>query len=103
MRENKIEPKEIKIVYSNKKTESNVSKYGKMDVKEAYKIASSAIGVDYKNEKRPFYREVKSNLESKKQKNLVIFIQESMGYQFTGFLGGNTLTPNLDNLAKNYI
>ena len=26
-----------------------------------------------------------------------------MGYQFTGFLGGNTLTPNLDNLAKNYI
>ena len=89
--------------YSNKKTESNVSKYGKMDVKEAYKIASSAIGVDYKDEKRPFYREIKSNLESKKQKNLVIFIQESMGYQFTGFLGGNTLTPNLDNLAKNYI
>ena len=89
--------------YSNKKAENNISKYGKIDIKEAYKLVSSAIGVEYKDEKRPFYREVKSKLDSKKQKNLVIFIQESMGAQFTGFIGNNTLTPNLDKLAKDYI
>ena len=89
--------------YSNKKTENNIAKYGKIDIKEAYKLVSSAIGVEYKDEKRPFYREVKSKLDSKKQKNLVIFIQESMGAQFTGFIGNNTLTPNLDKLAKDYI
>ena len=55
--------------YSNKKTENNIAKYGKIDIKEAYKLVSSAIGVEYKDEKRPFYREVKSKLDSKKQKN----------------------------------
>ncbi|RZV15730.1 alkaline phosphatase family protein [Aliarcobacter butzleri] len=89
--------------YSNKKAENNISKYGKIDIKEAYKVASLAIGIDYKDEKKPFYREVKSKLTSKKQKNLVIFIQESMGAQFTGFIGKQNFTPNLDNLAQNYL
>ncbi|MCG3654406.1 LTA synthase family protein [Aliarcobacter butzleri] len=89
--------------YSNKKAENNISKYGKIDIKEAYKVASLAIGIDYKDEKKPFYREVKSKLASKKQKNLVIFIQESMGAQFTGFIGKQNFTPNLDNLARDYL
>lgn len=89
--------------YSNKKAENNISKYGKIDIKEAYKVASLAIGIDYKDEKKPFYREVKSKLTAKKQKNLVIFIQESMGAQFTGFIGKQNLTPNLDNLAQDYL
>ncbi|KLD98524.1 sulfatase [Aliarcobacter butzleri L349] len=89
--------------YSNKKAENNISKYGKIDIKEAYKVASLAIGIDYKDEKKPFYREVKSKLASKKQKNLVIFIQESMGAQFTGFIGKQNFTPNLDSLAQNYL
>ncbi|MFW2569061.1 LTA synthase family protein [Aliarcobacter butzleri] len=89
--------------YSNKKAENNISKYGKIDIKEAYKVASLAIGIDYKDEKKPFYREVKSKLASKKQKNLVIFIEESMGAQFTGFIGKQNFTPNLDNLAQDYL
>jgi len=89
--------------YSNKKAENNISKYGKIDIKEAYKVASLAIGIDYKDEKKPFYREVKSKLTSKKQKNLVIFIQESMGAQFTGFIGKQNFTPNLDKLAQDYL
>lgn len=89
--------------YSNKKAENNISKYGKIDIKEAYKVASLAMGINYKDEKKPFYREVKSKLDSKKQKNLVIFIQESMGAQFTGFIGKQNFTPNLDNLAQDYL
>lgn len=89
--------------YSNKKAENNISKYGKIDIKEAYKVASLAIGIHYKDEKKPFYREVKSKLASKKQKNLVIFIEESMGAQFTGFIGKQNFTPNLDNLVQDYL
>lgn len=89
--------------YSNKKSEHNISKYGKIDINEAYKLAAQAIGIEYKDKSKPFYREVKSEIKSKKQKNLVIFIQESMGAQFTGFAGEQKLTPNLDKLAKNYI
>ena len=74
-----------------------------MDIKEAYKIASSALGIEYKDDKRPFYREVKSHIKIEKKKNLVIIIEESMGAQFTGFIGNNTLTPNLDKLANEYI
>ncbi len=85
--------------YSNKKSESDISKYGKIDINEAYLYASKAIGVDFKDKNRPFYREVKTHLEQKNQKNLVIFIQESMGAQFTGFAGTQKLTPNLDKLA----
>lgn len=89
--------------YSNIKSENDISKYGKMSVEEAYKVASKTLGITYKNETKPFYREVKTHLEQKEQKNLVIFIQESLGAQFTGFIGKQNLTPNLDNLAKNYI
>ena len=33
-----------------------------------------------------------------KRKNLVILLQESLGAQFVGSLGGLPLTPNLDEL-----
>ncbi|OOE85675.1 hypothetical protein BZG73_07350 [Salinivibrio siamensis] len=36
----------------------------------------------------------------KDKKNLVILLQESLGAQFVGALGGLPLTPNLDNLMK---
>ncbi|WP_066165920.1 LTA synthase family protein [Aliarcobacter cryaerophilus] len=85
--------------YSYKKSESDISKYGKMNLDEAYKYASKAIGVDFKDRNKPFYREVKTHLKEQKKKNLVIFIQESMGAQFTGFIGNQKLTPNLDKLA----
>ncbi|AXK48408.1 sulfatase [Aliarcobacter trophiarum LMG 25534] len=85
--------------YSNKGSESDILKYGKMNIDEAYSYASKALGIEFQNRSRPFYREVKTKLETKKQKNLVIFIQESMGAQFTGFAGDQNLTPNLDKLA----
>lgn len=85
--------------YSNKKSESDISKYGKINIAKAYNLASKTLGIDYKDKNRPFYREIKTKLETKQQKNLVIFIQESMGAQFTGFAGNQKLTPNFDKLA----
>jgi len=93
--------------YSNKQSEANITKYGKMDLDEAYLLASKALGIEYKDKNRPFYREVKTHLEKKEQKNLVIFMQESLGAQFSQMFsqdrGGVGFTPNLDNLAKNNI
>ncbi|WP_198304661.1 LTA synthase family protein [Arcobacter vandammei] len=89
--------------YSNAKSESDVKKYGIMNTEEAYNLVSKVLGISYKDKTKPFYREVKTYLDKKEQKNLVIFIQESMGAQFTGFIGKQNLTPNLDNLANNYI
>ncbi|MCT7447131.1 LTA synthase family protein [Aliarcobacter skirrowii] len=89
--------------YSNKKSESNISKYGKIDLKTAYALASNALGIKFEDELRPFYREVKTINKEAKPKNLVIIIEESLGAQFTGFIGGTNLTPNLDKLANNHI
>jgi len=93
--------------YSNKQSETNITKYGKMDLDEAYLLASKALGIEYKDKNRPFYREVKTHLEKKEQKNLVIFMQESLGAQFSQMFSqdkkGGGFTPNLDNLAKNNI
>lgn len=89
--------------YSNKKGSSNIAKYGKMDINEAYSLASKALNISYNNSLKPFSREVKTIFKYKEPKNLVIFIQESLGAQFTGFIGGTNLTSNLDKLAKEYM
>ncbi|MGP1579788.1 MAG: LTA synthase family protein [Wolinella sp.] len=91
--------------YSYKQFESDISSYGKIDLQEAYKIASEVLGIEYQDQKRPFYRKVKSSFKQNKPKNLVIFVQESLGAQFTGFIAGGKqkLTPNLDKLAQKYL
>ncbi len=90
--------------YSSSKGKDNISKYGKMDINEAYSLTANALGIEYKDNLKPFNREVKSKLKLEKPKNLVIFIQESLGAQFTGFAGNEkNITPNLDLLAANYL
>jgi phosphoglycerol transferase MdoB-like AlkP superfamily enzyme len=46
-------------------------------------------------------RKVKTNFKRKEPKNLVIFLEESMGAQFVGALGGEKgITPNVNKLSK---
>lgn len=90
--------------YSNLKSKDIIYKYGKMDINEAYSLTSNALGIEYKDNLKPFSREVKSKLKLENPKNLVIFIQESLGAQFTGFAGNEkNITPNLDKLASEYL
>lgn len=63
-----------------------------MEIKEAYENTSKILNINSNDEKRPFYREEKSHFPSNKPKNLVIFIQESMGAQFVEFSGGEKRT-----------
>lgn len=90
-------------MYVNKKHGSKklVGQYGKMDVKEAIKRVNKRLNILDSNVTHPFTRFEKTHFKSEKPKNLVIFIQESLGYQFVEAVGGEKgITPNLNRFAK---
>jgi len=89
--------------YSQKKSGMDVKQYGKMPINEVYKRMAKRLDIKPDGCKTPFMRNVKTNFKRNKPKNLVIFIQESLGAQFVGALneGENEgITPNLDRLYK---
>ncbi|MEH6458010.1 MAG: LTA synthase family protein [Cocleimonas sp.] len=89
--------------YSQKKSGMDVKRYGKMPITEVYQRMGKRLDIDPVSCKTPFMRNVKSNFKRNKPKNLVIFIQESLGAQFVGSLNGNpeeSITPNIDRLSE---
>ncbi len=88
-------------IYTNAKHGSkNIEKmYGKMSTKEAVKRVQNRLKIKPLDEKLPFTRIEPSHFKVKSPKNLVIFIQESLGYQFTKDNNG-TITPNINRLKK---
>ncbi len=88
-------------IYSNQKHSSKdlAKKYGKMELKEAVFRVAKRLNIQNGDKKYFLSRFVKSNF--KKQKNIIIFIQESLGYQFVKAVGGEEgITPNLNALSK---
>ena len=89
--------------YSQKKHGVDVKRYGKMPIAEVYQRMGKRLDIDPLSCKTPFMRNVKTNFKRDKPKNLVIFIQESLGAQFVGALNGSpeeSITPNIDLLSK---
>ena len=87
--------------YSQKTTSVDMKRYGKMPLEEAYQRMGKHLDIDPKRCKTPFARIVPTYFKRKKPKNLVIFIQESLGAQFVGALGDTRgITPYLDRLSK---
>lgn len=86
--------------YKSYTQEANIVKrYGKMDLKEAYARVSAQLNIPTGAD-LPFNRAEPTRFPAKEPKNLVIFIQESMGSQFVGFSGGDaTITPNMEKLS----
>lgn len=91
--------------YSSKKHGSkSIKKYGQIELAQAYEQASEILHINYLDPTRPFSREEKTHFAGTKPKNLVIFVQESMGAQFVAFSGGaKDLTPNMNQLGKEYL
>jgi phosphoglycerol transferase MdoB-like AlkP superfamily enzyme len=88
----------------NKNSQTIVNKYGKISIDEAYNLSSNILNIKYQDQNKPFNRYEATNFKNSKPKNLVIFIQESMGAQFVGFTGSKeSLTPNMDSLANEYL
>ena len=91
-------------IYTNRVHGSDklVKQYGKMSLDEAYSRVEKSLdlqGLDDKNS--PLSRLEKTHFKQENSKNLVIFIQESLGYQFVEAVGGEKgITPNLNRLAK---
>jgi len=85
-------------IYANKKYESDVTKqYGKMDIKEALDRVKKRLNINSTSTTSPLSRLERTHVKTKKQKNLVIFLQESLGYQF---YEDTNITPNLNRLSK---
>ncbi len=82
------------------KEESLIKPYGKMELSEAYARVGQKLSLN-PNQELPFNRLEPTHFKTEKPKNLVIFIQESMGSQFVGFSGGDAaITPNLEKLSQ---
>jgi len=86
-------------IYANKHFASKTIKlYGKMNPEEALERMQKVLkihGNDLKS-KSPFRRIEKTHFATTKKKNLVIFLQESLGYQFVS----PEITPELMKLKK---
>jgi phosphoglycerol transferase MdoB-like AlkP superfamily enzyme len=86
-------------IYANKHFASKTIKlYGKMSTDVALKRMAKVlqIEVDEMNVSSPFRRLEKTHFPSTKKKNLVIFLQESLGYQFIS----KEITPEILKLKK---
>lgn len=95
-------------IYSTKEHSSkSVSKrYGKMDINEAIQRVQKELNIENADTKYILSRFEKSHFKNTpiQKKNIVIFIQESMGYQFVEAVGGEAgITPEVNKLAKQSI
>jgi phosphoglycerol transferase MdoB-like AlkP superfamily enzyme len=86
-------------IYANKRYATKAIKlYGKMPIDEALERMQKRLGINGNDLKSasPFARLEKSHFITEKKKNLVIFLQESLGYQFVT----QKITPELLKLKK---
>mgnify|MGYP000934842541 FL=1 len=85
-----------------KDEEKSSEMYGKMDHDEMLRILKESRGrpqSDYISDKFPTLTKNRATYQGK-PKNIVILLQESLGAQFIGTLGGKPLSPNIDKLAE---
>jgi phosphoglycerol transferase MdoB-like AlkP superfamily enzyme len=79
------------------------SVYGKMPAEKVIALARRATGLPdstFTDPAIPLLHPVPTVLKRERPLNLVILLEESMGAQFVGCLGGLPLTPEFDALSK---
>jgi phosphoglycerol transferase MdoB-like AlkP superfamily enzyme len=89
---------------SQKKAEKDPSHfYGRMDIQEMLDRVRKTSGIPKEsctNPAIPFLHYQKSPVHKEKPVNLVIIVEESLGAEYVGCLGGLPLTPYFDGLSK---
>ncbi len=88
---------------SVKHEEDPALKYGKMPDDEILRRVKALNGVALDNSapgNSPLLHYQRSGFERSRPLNLVIIMQESLGAEYVGCLGGLPLTPNLDRLSR---
>lgn len=87
-------------IYSTKH-ESDVKKYGSMPINNAIDRVKIKLNIQDSRSEYIFNRAVETNFPQKQSKNLVIFIQESVGAQFVESVGGEAgITPYFNKLSN---
>ncbi|MDB5252011.1 MAG: hypothetical protein JWP27_1180 [Flaviaesturariibacter sp.] len=77
--------------------------YGKMSEAEIFARVRAKLTIPdsaYINSDIPFLHKQASAVKTARPLNVVIVLEESLGAEYVGFLGGLPLTPNLDALSK---
>jgi len=88
-------------VNANHESKGVEKQYGKMDIKEALGRVGKRLHIQGQHDTLPLRRVEKTHFKTKHSRNLVIFLQESLGYQFVEAVGGEKgITPNLNRLSK---
>jgi len=77
--------------------------YGKMKPDEIISRVERVNHIKWDRQKNadiPFLHQQRDTAVKHKPYNIVVFLQESLGAEYVGCLGGLPLTPNLDTLSK---
>ncbi|MCL4113349.1 UNVERIFIED_CONTAM: hypothetical protein GTU68_027537 [Idotea baltica] len=89
--------------YSARRHESKPGSYGRMKMAKVIRQVQDDLalpGSDFISPELPTLHESKWVVPLDKPLNLVIILQESLGAEFVGALGGTPVTPYLDTLAE---
>jgi phosphoglycerol transferase MdoB-like AlkP superfamily enzyme len=89
--------------YEMRHEDDGGSRYAEMDSQTALDIVRREMLVadaGFSTEQGGTWRSFKATQKPAKPKNLVIILQESLGAEFVGSLGGLDLTPNIDALRE---
>lgn len=90
-------------IYSMKNEGNAAKMYGKMEPAEAIARVRKYMNVpdsEFTDPDLPFTHIQKTDSLRERPYNLVIFLQESLGAEYVGSLGGLPLTPEFDKLTK---
>lgn len=90
-------------LYAFRHEADSAAVYGKMETERMLAIVRRASGIpeaDFTDPVLPTAHRVNANPARTRPLNLVILLEESLGAQFVGCLGGLPLTPEIDALAK---
>ncbi len=93
----------IYAIYANKNfaVKDIATRYGKIDIKEAIKRVQKRLNIKSDDKKYFLSRFEPTQFPTNNTKNIVIFLQESLGAQFVEAVGGQKgITPNLNRLSK---
>lgn len=89
-------------MYQNARNENGGVVYGSLPEERAVILVREAMGLPmtaFTNPNKPLWHQRTPRLQRQRPMNLVIVLEESLGAEFVGRLGGLPLTPNLDRLA----
>lgn len=90
-------------LYSLKNEGNSAKMYGKMDSNEAINRVKKYMNVpasNFTDADLPLMHLQKADTTLSRPYNVVIFLQESLGAEYVGSLGGLPLTPEFDKLTK---